>query len=134
MLRFCRYSLICICCLSLPGLTGCVKRVYEAPGLFPGNVMAVGSDMRVEVFDVDDWEVRVFRMPIKKGNRRLYQFSVLTGGVLNRTYMLDQLEDGSWVLIEKKSNGISDTKKSFDAEPSYLALKGEIIGLLKEGN
>ncbi len=96
--------------------------------------MVVGSDMRVEVFEVDDWEVRVFRMPIKEGNRRLYQFSVLTGGVLNRTYMLDQLEDGSWVLIEKKSNGISDTKKSFDAEPSYLALKGEIIGLLKEGD
>ena len=134
MLRFYSYSLICVCCLSLPGLTGCVKQIYEAPGLSPGSVMAVGSDMRVETFEVDDWEVRVFRIPIKEGNRRLYQFSVLTGGVLNRIYTLDQLEDGSWVLIEKKSNGISDTKKSFDAEPSYLVLKGEIIGLLREGD
>ncbi len=96
--------------------------------------MAVGSDMRVETFEVDDWEVRVFRMPIKEGNRRLYQFSVLTGGVLDRTYTLDQLEDGSWVLIEKRSDGIMDTKKSFGAEPSYLAVKGDVIDLLREGD
>ncbi len=134
MLRYCSYTLICVCCFSLPGLTGCVKRVYEAPGLSPGNVMAVGSDMRVETFEVDDWEVRVFRMPIKEGNRRLYQFSVLTGGILDRTYTLDQLEDGSWVLIEKRSDGIMDTKKSFGAEPSYLAVKGDVIDLLREGD
>jgi len=96
--------------------------------------MAVGSDMRVEVFDVDDWEVMVFRIPIKEGNTRLYQFSVLTDGVLNRTYTLDQLEDGSWVLIENRTDGISITKKSFGAEPSYLAVKGEVIGLLREGD
>jgi len=134
MLRFCGYSLICVCCLSLPGLTGCVKQVYEAPGLFPSNVMTVGNDMRVETFEVDDWEVKVFRMPIKEENRRLYQFSILNDGVLDRMYTLDQLEDGSWVLIEKLSNGISNTKKSFDTEPSYPALKGEVIGLLKEGD
>jgi hypothetical protein len=96
--------------------------------------MAVGSDMRVETFEVDDWEVRVFRMPISEGNRRLYQFSVLNGGVLNRTYTLDQLEDGTWVLIERRSDGISNTKKSFAAEPSYVAVKGEVIGLLREGD
>jgi hypothetical protein len=113
-------------------MSGCVKRIYEAPGLPPGSAMAVTSDMRVETFEVDKWEVRAFRMPLEEGNRRLYQFTVLEGGILSHNYSLEQVEDGSWALVEKRADGISMTRKTWATEPGYSAVKGEVIGLLRQ--
>ena len=47
--------------LVVPVLSGCVKRVWDAPGLPPGSSMAVSGEMRGEIFTVDDLEVRVAR-------------------------------------------------------------------------
>jgi|GEM_PF-1511476 len=121
-----------LCCLAVFALPGCVKRVYEAPGLPPGSTMAVAGDMRVDSFEVERWEVRVFRIPLSDGNRRLYQFIVLKGGVFDHDYSLEQLEDGKWALIERRSDGISVTRKTYTEEPVYTAVKSEVVGLLRQ--
>ena len=125
------YRFFLLSCLAILAQPGCVKRLYDAPGLPPGSAMAVGSEMRVETFEVDQWEVRAYRIPPTEGNKRLYQFLVLKDGVYDHDYSLDQLEDGTWALIEKRSDGISITRKTFPVEPDYSAVKAEVAGLLQ---
>lgn len=112
---------------------GCVKRVWDAPGLPPGSAYAVGSDMRVETFEIDDWEVRAFRIPVTEANNRRYQFVVLKNGIHHHDYTLDRLEDGTWELIEVRADGISIARNSYRTEPSYAALKAEVVKLLRGG-
>jgi len=128
------FILVFLGCLVIALPAGCVKRVYEAPGLTPGSTLAVGSDMRVETFQVDDWEVRVFQIPLTEGNRRRYQFIVLRRGVYDHNYLLQQLEDGTWALLERRSDGISTTRKTYPVEPDYAAVRAEVEGLLRGGN
>lgn len=114
-------------------LAGCVKRVWDAPGLPPASAFAVGSDMRVETFEIDDWEVRAFRIPISDTNSRRYQFVVLKNGIHQNDYTLVRLEDGTWGLNEVRADGISITHNSFQTEPSYAAVKAEVVRLLRGG-
>ena len=114
-------------------LGGCVKRVHEAPGLPPGSEMAVRSSMRVETFEVDDLEVRSFQMPLSGTNQRRYQFVVLKQGIKQHDYMVQVLEDGTWALLEVRSDGITLTRSSWTAEPSYAAARAAVISALRGG-
>lgn len=117
--------------LLLP--SGCVKRVWDAPGLPPGSSMAVGSEMRVETFEVDDLEVRVFRIPISESNNRRYQFTVLKQGIKDRDFTLERMEEGVWGLLEIRSDGITITRKTYQTEPAYSTLKADVIELIQGG-
>ena len=127
-------ALFLLGCLVNASLTGCVKRVYEAPGLTPGGALTVGSEMRVETFQVEQWEVRAFQIPITGSNKRRYQFAVLKHGIPDHDIMLEQMEDGVWALIENRPDGISITRKTYPQEPAYPTVRAEVIRILREGS
>ena len=116
-------------------MSGCVKRVWDAPGLPPGSPMAVSSEMRTETFMIDelDLEVRSFRIELSGTNNRRYQFVILKGGVHQYNYYLDRVEDGSFGLIEIRTDGISLTRKTYPTEPAYQTVKADVVELLKGG-
>jgi len=122
--------------LVLPILSGCVKRIWDAPGLPPGSSMAVSGDMRGETFtveDLDDLEVRSFIIELSTTNNRRYQFVILHSGVHQYDYFLDRQADGSFDLVEKRSDGISLARKSYPSEPAYSTVKADVVELLKGG-
>lgn len=114
-------------------MSGCVKRVWDAPGLSPGSAMMVSSEMRAETFMVEDLEVRSFRIELSDTNSRRYQFVILRSGVHQFDYSLDRLEDGSFDLVEMRADGISLTRKTYPTEPTYAIVKADVMQLLKEG-
>ena len=120
--------------LLLVGLTGCVRRVYEVPGMPPGSDLAVGSDMRMEKFEVDEFEVRSFRIPLTGTNRRRYQFAILKNGIEQMNYMIERAEEGTWSLIEARPDGISITRATWPEEPSYAVARAAVVGLLRGGD
>jgi len=117
--------------MVLTVLSGCVKRIWDAPGLPPGSSMAVSGDMRGETFTVDDLEVRSFIIELSATNNRRYQFVILRGGVHQFDYFLDRQADGSFDLVEKRSDGISLARKSYPTEPAYATVRTDVIELLK---
>jgi hypothetical protein len=114
-------------------VSGCVKRVWDAPGLPPGSSRAVSGDMRGETFMVDDLEVRSFMIELSTTNNRRYQFVILSSGVHQYDYFLDRLTDGTFDLVEKRADGISLTRKSYPTEPAYVVVRTDIVDLLKGG-
>ncbi len=119
--------------MVLPVVSGCVKRVWDAPGLPPGSSMAVSGDMRGETFMVDDLEVRSFMIELSTTNNRRYQFVILSSGVHQYDYFLDRQADGTFDLVEKRADGISLTRKSYPTEPAYVVVRTDIVDLLKGG-
>jgi hypothetical protein len=119
--------------LFVAGLTGCVRRVYEVPGMPPGSDLAVGSDMRMEKFEVDEFEVQPFRIPLTGTNRRRYQFAVLKDGIEQMNYMVERTEEGVWSLVEARPDGISITRTTWPEEPSYAVVRAAVVNLLKGG-
>ena len=117
--------------MVLPFVSGCVKRVWDAPGLSPGSAMAVSGDMRGETFTVDDLEVRSFMIELSTTNNRRFQFVILRSGVHQYDYFLDRLADGTFDLVEKRADGISLTRKSYPSEPAYSTVRTDIVDLLK---
>lgn len=114
-------------------LAGCVRRIHEAPGLPPGSDMAVSSEMRLATFEVEDFEVRPFRIPISETNRRRYQFAVLRNGVHQFDYTVERMDDGAWALMEARPDGITIARESWPTEPSYATARVAVIGLLRPG-
>lgn len=116
-------------------MSGCVKRVWDAPGLPPGSAMAVSSEMRTETFMINDLdlEVRSFMIELSGTNNRRYQFVILKDGVHQYNYYLDRLEDGSFGLIERRTDGITLTQRTYPTEPAYQTVKADVIELLKGG-
>ncbi len=114
-------------------LGGCVRRVHEAPGLPPGSELAVSSSMRMETFEVDDLEVRSYQIPLTGTNQRRYQFVVLKQGIKQNDYMVQLLEDGTWALLEVRSDGITLSKSTWTAEPAYSAARSAVIAALRGG-
>jgi hypothetical protein len=112
---------------------GCVRRVHEAPGLNPGSPLAVSSDMRVETFEVDTWEVRAFRFPLSGTNQRRYQFAVLVAltGQPDLDVMVERGEGGVWGLVERRPDGITITHQTWPEEPSYASAKAAVVNLLR---
>ena len=119
--------------MVLSVMSGCVKRVWDAPGLPPGSVMAVSGDMRGETFMVDDLEVRSFMIELSDTNNRRYQFVILSNGVHQYDFYLDRQADGSFDLVEKRADGISLARKSYPTEPAYATVRTDIVNLLKGG-
>jgi hypothetical protein len=113
-------------------LSGCVRRIHEAPGLSPGSPLAVRADMRVETFEVAAWEVRAFRFALSGGNTRRYQFVVLKNGLPELDLMVEQSPDGSWGLVERRPDGISITHQTWTAEPAYGVAKSAVVTLLRD--
>ena len=136
MRRLVFLALIPAVLLLAGSLTGCVKRVWDAPGLPPGSTMAVSSEMRTETFMIDelDLEVRSFRIELSGTNNRRYQFLILKDGVHQYNYYLDRLSDGSFGLIEMRMDGISLTRKTYPTEPAYQTVRADVVGLLKGGD
>lgn len=112
---------------------GCVKRVHEVPGLGPGNPLSVSADMRLETFQVDEFEVRSFRIPLTGDNRRRYQFVVLKQGIKQLDYVVQQLEDDTWALLEVRSDGISIAIAAWPSEPDYATARSSVVGALRGG-
>lgn len=113
-------------------LPGCVKRVQEAPGLVPGSPYMVQDAMRGETFDVGDYEVRSYRIPLTGENRRRFQFLVLNkiSAIQERSFSVVQLPDGTWALTEERPDGISVTQQTWSTEPSYQAAKIRVSQLI----
>jgi len=109
---------------------GCVRRVWEAPGLRPGSRYEVSSDMRVETIELDEHEIHVFRMEIESTNRRRYQFVVHRRTTHELDFTLDLMPDDMWELFERRSDGISVSRRSWAEEPSYAVVKAEVLRLL----
>ncbi len=112
-------------------LGGCVRRVHEAPGLTPGSDLAVGSSMRLETFEVEDLEVRSFQMPLSRTNQRRFQFVVLKQGIKQVDFMVQRLEDGTWALLEARTDGITVTRDTWGAEPAYAAARAAVVAALR---
>jgi hypothetical protein len=112
--------------------SGCVRRVHEAPGLPPNSPLAVRADMRVETFEVETREVRVFRFPLTGGNNRRYQFAVLLDGRPEFDIMVERSGEESWALVERRPDGISITHQTWTAEPSYTAAKAAVVTILRD--
>lgn len=113
--------------------SGCVRRVHEAPGLAPGSPLAVSSDMRVETFEIDTWEVRAFRFPLSGTNQRRYQFAVLVArtGLPELDVMVERGEGGVWGLVERRPDGITITHQTWPDEPTYASAKAAVVNLLR---
>ncbi len=109
---------------------GCVKRIWEAPGLEPGSPYAVSSDMRVETFEAAEREIQVFRMEVSGTNRRRYQFVIYHHNIHEIDFTLDLTAEGVWELIERRPDGISVTRRTYESEPSYAVVKAEVVRLL----
>jgi hypothetical protein len=109
---------------------GCVRQIWEAPGLRPGSRYTVGADMRVETFELAEREIRAFRMEVSRTNRRRYQFVVYSRTRHEIDYTLDLSSDDVWELIERRPDGISAARRTWAEEPSYLEVKAEVIRLL----
>ncbi len=119
--------------LAAPLLTaGCVQRVHEAPGLTPDSPWAVGSDMRVERFEVGESEVRAFRLPASESDVRRYEFIVLKDGYETARFYLERLDDGGWALMEHRSDGISASRGTWPSEPAYQTVRSEVVRLVRE--
>ncbi len=116
-------------------MSGCGEIVGDAPGLPPGSAMAVSSEMRTETFMINelDLEVRSFMIELSGTNNRRYQFVILKDGVHQYNYYLDRLEDGSFGLIERRTDGISLTQRTYPTEPAYQTVKADVVELLKGG-
>ena len=109
---------------------GCVRRVWEAPGLRPGSPWTVSSDMRVETFEFGEHVVRSFRMEISDTNHRRYQFVVHNQTEHEADFTLDTTSTGLWELVERRPDGISVTRQSWEQEPAYATVKAAVIRLL----
>lgn len=133
MRRLVLIPLILVVFAAMVSMSGCVKRVWDAPGLSPGSAMMVSSEMRAETFMVEDLEVRSFRIELSGTNSRRYQFVILRNGVHQFDYSLDRLEDGSFGLVEMRADGISMTRKTYPTEPAYATVKTDVVQFLKGG-
>ncbi|MFO7769405.1 MAG: hypothetical protein R6W82_10690 [bacterium] len=113
-------------------LTGCVRRVHEAPGLSSDHPWAVGSDMRVEQFEQGEYEVRVFRLDDSRQGDRRYEFLVLEDGYETTRLVLERLEEGGWALLEYRPEGITASRMTWTEEPAYRTVRAEVVRLLRE--
>ena len=86
--------------------------------------------MRVETFEFGEHVVRSFRMEISDTNRRRYQFVVHNQTEHEADFTLDTTSTGLWELVERRPDGISVTRQSWEQEPAYATVKAAVIRLL----
>jgi len=60
-------------------------------------------------------------------------FVGLKQGIKQVDFMVQRLDDGTWALLEVRTDGITLTRDTWGAEPSYSAARAAVVAALRGG-